>query len=274
MKITTGQQLADACRKLVKDYKTLYVMGCFGAPLTASAKRRYIAAQSYNRKSTRTAKINSASSDTFGFDCVGMIKGLLWDWDGNTNSVYGGASYGKNGVPDCDANVMLNRCNGISRDFSNIPVGAAVGMHNHIGVDIGDGLAVECTPAWDDGCQISAVGNIGAKTGYHTRTWERWGMLPWLTYDAAPAKDSKTGWVKDSRGWYYMDNGKRRTSCWIKDSKDWVYLDDKGYMLTNAWVKDSHGWCFVKDDGRILRDGYASDSKGQHYVDSTGHIAK
>ena len=89
-----------------------------------------------------------------------------------------------------------------------------------------------------------------------------------------PAYEPGGRWEKDGRGWYYLENGKKKTSCWMKDSKDWVYLDEKGYMLTNAWVKDTQGWCFVKDDGRILRDGWASDSRGQHYVDGTGHMAK
>ena len=39
--------------------------------------------------------INSASSDTFGFDCVCLIKGILWGWNGNLNHVYGGATFVK-----------------------------------------------------------------------------------------------------------------------------------------------------------------------------------
>ena len=48
---------------------------------------------------------------------------------------------------------------------------------------IGDGLAVECTPIWDNGVQITAVQNIGTKAGYHARKWQKHGKLPWVEYD-------------------------------------------------------------------------------------------
>ncbi len=32
-KITTGAELAERCLDVARNYKTLYVMGCFGAPL-------------------------------------------------------------------------------------------------------------------------------------------------------------------------------------------------------------------------------------------------
>lgn len=47
--------------------------------------------------------INAASADTFGFDCVCLIKGVLWGWHGDKNAVYGGATYTSNGVPDIGA---------------------------------------------------------------------------------------------------------------------------------------------------------------------------
>ena len=61
----------DFCTKalyIVQNYKTLYVNGCFGAPMTIANKLRYSTKNDFNRG--RTKMINSASSDTFGFDCV------------------------------------------------------------------------------------------------------------------------------------------------------------------------------------------------------------
>ena len=55
--------------------------------------------------------------------------------------------------------------------------GVAVWMEGHIGVYIGDGLAVECSPRWDNCVQITAVGNIGKKSGYNTRMWTKWGRF-------------------------------------------------------------------------------------------------
>ena len=88
----TNIELANKLKDIAKNYKTLYVMGCFGAPMTASNKKRYTQNHSYNRQPARTAMINAASADTFGFDCVCLIKGVLWGWSGDKNAIYGGAT--------------------------------------------------------------------------------------------------------------------------------------------------------------------------------------
>ena len=173
----------NAARAAAVGYKTLYVYACFGAPLTNSAKTRYINASSYNQRPERRAKINAASSDTFGFDCVCLIKGILWGWHGDVNHIYGGATYMSNGVPDVSADGMMYYCTDVSNDFSNIVPGEVVHMPGHIGIYIGDGYAVECTPIWNDGVQITAVGNIGSKPGYATRTWTEHGKLRFVEYD-------------------------------------------------------------------------------------------
>lgn len=56
-------------------------------------------------------------------------------------------------------------------------------MPGHWGLYIGDGLAVECTPIWGNGVQITAVLNIGSKSGYNVRRWTKHGKLPWVEYD-------------------------------------------------------------------------------------------
>lgn len=183
MAIKTAAELAAAAKNVVQNYKTLYVMGCFGAPMTESNKTRYPKHHSYNRRYDRKPKINAATADTFGFDCVCLIKGLLWGWNGDASNIYGGAYYVCNGVPDLDADQMIKVCTDVSKDFSTIQVGEAVWMSGHIGVYIGDGLAVECTPIWKDGVQITAVQNIGSKEGYNARKWTKHGKLPYVTYE-------------------------------------------------------------------------------------------
>lgn len=192
MTIKTGKELAEACLDVAKHYKTLYVLGCFGWPMTAEKKQRAKNAQSYNSKPERAAKIDAASADTFGFDCVCFIKALLWGWCGDASKDYGGAQYGSNGVPDINDSGMINVCSDISTDFSTIQVGEAVWIPGHIGVYIGDGLAVECTPIWKDGVQITAVHNIGKKSGYNGRSWTKHGKLPYVTYEAEPVKPAET----------------------------------------------------------------------------------
>ncbi len=166
-----------------KNYNTLYVMGCFGAPMTPSNKERYCSNHEYNRQANRSKLIRNASSDTFGFDCVNLIKGIMWGWTGDKKKAYGGAKYASNGVPDTNADGMIKLCSGVTTDFSNIEVGEAVWCKGHIGVYIGSGLAIECTPAWKNKVQITAVKNIGTKSGYNARTWTKHGKLPFIEYD-------------------------------------------------------------------------------------------
>ena len=179
-KITTGAQLAEKAINVAKNYKTLYVMGCFGAPMNAANKVRYTKNHSYNKDATRTKMINAASADTFGFDCVCLIKGLLWGWCGDTSKTYGGAGYAINGVPDIGADTMITKCKDISTDFSRIEVGEVVWMQGHIGIYVGGGLAVECTPKWANKVQITACNC--SKSGYNTRNWTKHGKLPYISY--------------------------------------------------------------------------------------------
>lgn len=184
--VKTNKQLVEKCIDIAKNYKTLYVMGCFGAPMNSKNKTRYInngAHGSYNAKSTRKKMIQAATDDTFGFDCVNLIKGILWGWNGDKNKTYGGATYATNGVPDTNADGMIALCNDISTNFNKIEVGEAVWLKGHIGIYIGDGLAVECTPAWDNCVQITAC-NCDKK-GYNRRNWTKHGKLPYITYEKA-----------------------------------------------------------------------------------------
>lgn len=181
------ERLIDAA----KNHKTLYVMGCFGAPMTEANKKRYCNNHTYNKQTARTKMIQAATTDTFGFDCVCLIKGILWGWTGNKSKTYGGAGYAVNGVPDIGADTMITKCSGVTTgDWDKIIPGEAVWLSGHIGVYIGDGLAVECTPKWENDVQITAVGNIGAKAGYNTRKWSKHGRLPYVDYsDADGAKE-------------------------------------------------------------------------------------
>ena len=163
-----------------QNHKTLYVMCCFGAPMNSTNKARYTSNHPFNAQTSRKNKINEASYDTFGFDCVCFIKGLLWGWNDNVNWIYGGAVYKSNWVDDDTFYGMLAQCVGVSSNFSNIVPGEMVYMPGHVGIYIGEGLAVECTPIWKDGVQITAVGNIGNKIGYNTRTWQKHGKLRFI----------------------------------------------------------------------------------------------
>lgn len=171
MILLNNYEFVNELKSIANNNKTLYVMGCFGAPMTAANKIRYTNNHDYNRKSTRSAMIKSSSADTFGFDCVGLIKGVLWGWNGEENDIYGGAKYASQSVPDINADTMIARCKDISTDFTSIEVGEAVWIPGHIGVYIGGGKVVECSPQWRNGVQITSK-----------RKWQKHGKLPYITY--------------------------------------------------------------------------------------------
>lgn len=163
--------------------KTLYIMGGFGAPLTESMKKRVKNAQEYNRKPERVSKIDAASPDTFGFDCCGLVKSVLWGFSADLTHIYGGAEYKANSVPDTNTLGLLRLCTNISQDFNNIVAGEYVYMDGHCGVYVGDGYVVEATPIWKDGVQ---------RTKLNQRVWTHHGKLPWIDYtEESPTLDNK-----------------------------------------------------------------------------------
>lgn len=191
--IMTGRALAAKCVDIAQRYKTIYMYAAYGFQVT-TATIKSKAQQNLNGWYTKAniAKLEAVANQhppTWGFDCVNLIKGVLWGWWGNPDKEKGGAVYASNGIPDTNADGMIKRCSGVTDDFSEIEVGEAVWMQGHIGVYIGDCMAVECTPRWDDGVQITAVHNIGKVDGLNGRKWTKHGKLPHVDYGEVPDDD-------------------------------------------------------------------------------------
>lgn len=188
-----SSQFVGRALDIARNYKTSYIWGGFGSPITETTLAR--AAKAYAKNTERgwiaAARRYQGNPRAFYFDCVGLIKGILWGWSGDSSKTYGGAKYPTSAAvqagacPDTNANGMIRLCSEVSSNFSGIVPGAAVWMDGHIGIYVGGGLAVECTPSWANGVQITAVGNIGKKPGYNTRKWTKWGKLPFVTYEEA-----------------------------------------------------------------------------------------
>lgn len=179
--IKTADQLVQACLDLARNYKTIYVLGCIGAPMTKESKARYKREYSFNARDYRAGVIDNASEDTFGFDCVCFIKSLLWGWSGDVNAQYGGAKYRSNGVEDYNDQEIRSRCN-VSTDFSTIVPGEAVFTDTHIGIYVGNNTVVECTYNWNDGVQETSLYNVKLEKGKNGRYWVDHGKLPWIEY--------------------------------------------------------------------------------------------
>ena len=175
-KVMKAKDFVAKANNIVKNYKTLYVMGCFGAPLTETNKKRYTKNHSFNKQATRTNMINKASNNTFGFDCVCLIKGILWGWNGDLDKTYGGAVYKSNGVADMGADDIIKNtyCTNVSSDFNNIEVGEIVWLKGHVGIYIGNSQVIECTPAWSNNVQITKLSQ---------RNWLKHGKLKYIDYE-------------------------------------------------------------------------------------------
>lgn len=121
---------------------------------------------------------------SWNFDCVILVKAILWGWCENKFHSHGGANYGSNGVFDDTADQLINRCHSISSDFSKIEPGELVWLPGHVGIYIGDGQVIECTGAWERKVLTSRITVSGARirNGYQVYSWQKHGKLPYIDY--------------------------------------------------------------------------------------------
>lgn len=164
--------------------KTVYAWGMFGSTIRkdriVSKAKQYPYWYTERKISSIFAPLYGSKPPVWGFDCVGLIKGVLWGWDGDESKVYGGAVYASNSVPDISADAMIERCNNISSDMSNIAVGEFLWMKGHCGVYIGNSKVVESAPKWANGVQVTALS---------ARNWLKHGKLPYIIYNEGEVRD-------------------------------------------------------------------------------------
>ena len=186
-------ELVKKAKNIAENYKTAYVWGAFGLVANAANMQRMI--NQYSKNNNYLEKARQIYGNGYFFDCVGLIKGILWGWCGNAAKTYGGATYTANGVPDVSADQMITYCKDVSTDFKNIEIGEVVWLSGHISIYIGGGKVVEATPAWSGGVQISDISTSGKRTknGVGTAVWKKHGKLPYITYEKAAAKKLESG---------------------------------------------------------------------------------
>lgn len=170
-------------KDVAQNYRTAYMWGTYGNKITESLisrkSKQYPLRYSSSRKALLRGEIGTGA---WGFDCCGLIKGILWGWEGDSSKNSGGAAYASNGVPDKAATSMFNMCKEISTDFSNIESGEAVWTTGHIGVYVGDGKVVEATLRGSlDGVVITNLSDY---------KWKKHGRLPFIDYKVEAVKKS------------------------------------------------------------------------------------
>ena len=261
-KLMKASAFVKKLEDIAKNYPTVYVYGAFGAPVTtgllASKANQYPRFYTASKKA-QLAKF--AGKGYWGFDCVNLIKGVLWGWTGDKSKTNGGAKYKSNGIPDTNADGMIKLCSNVTTDFSKIEVGEAVWCSGHIGVYIGYGLAVECTPAWKNKVQITAVKNIGTKSGYNARKWVKHGKLPWIDYDVKttstttkkPATSTKE--VKASEGADKFDKNLNGT-----------YVTTGNVHMRNDAGVTKKSLCVIPKGTKVKCYGYYSVSTGVKWL--------
>ncbi len=156
--------------------KTVYAWGMFGSVITkdrVEAKAKQYPYW-YTDNKVKSIFVPLYGTSAWGFDCIGLIKAVLWGWNGDESKVYGGAVYASNGVPDLSADAMIDKCTNVSSDFSSISIGEFLWMKGHCGIYIGNGKVIESTPKWTNGVQITAL---------NARSWLKHGKLPYIIYD-------------------------------------------------------------------------------------------
>ncbi len=178
----TNKEFVARLLDVAKNHKTIYMMGTFGAPVTegliAQKVKQYPNYYSPGRQNLLKGKI---SDGPWAFDCVGLIKGILWGWIADRSKSFGGAKYRSNDVPDISANTMASRCLERKDTLESILPGEAVYLKGHIGIYVGDGKVVESTLTGKyDGVVV---------TDLQYRKWLGHGKLPWITYESEISSD-------------------------------------------------------------------------------------
>lgn len=181
--VMTVNEFMTLLRKALHS-KTIYFFGGFGQRMTKGNIDTGCKMYPYN--ASRRHLYDAIGNNGFGFDCVNLVKGILWGWRGDQLHPMGGAEYGSNNVPDWGADAFFQLCKQQSTRFEHIEVGDMLWVKGHFGVYAGEGLAIEVTPNWKNAVQLTAVGNIGNKAGYPTRVWTAFGKTPYLSYDQVP----------------------------------------------------------------------------------------
>ena len=207
----------DEFIKRLKDIqasKTIYCSGMWGQEIAESIIATKAKQYPNWYTAERQAKLRRLIGQGYhGFDCVCLIKSVLWG--------YLNQKYASNGVPDFGADSIMNYCTNVSSDMSasNIQAGEALWMKGHVGIYIGNGKVVECTSAWTSNVLIS---NLSA------RKWLKHGKLKWIDYSNSSTNTSTSKTTSTTTSSTIKVGSKvklNKGAKWVNDKtpSSWVY---------------------------------------------------
>lgn len=85
------------------------------------------------------------------------------------------------------------------------------------------------------------------------------------------SSSKKNGWVEDSGGWYYYENGNIKKNGWCQYGNDWYYAGEDGRMVKNKWIQHNGKWCYLGADGVAYMNKIAIIDGVQYHFDSNGY---
>lgn len=141
---------------------TIYMQGGHGHSLTWNDTfNELIRDYSYNKKhetELRQQFEQKKADHPFAFDCCGLIKGIVWGFNGDYKVYGGGTTYQSNGCLDEDAEgLFYNYGYNADSKMDTLVPGEMLYMKGHCGIYIGNGEVVESTPKWKGCAQRTKV---------------------------------------------------------------------------------------------------------------------
>ncbi len=181
----TAKELLTILEEIEKAGKDVYAKGCYGQTLTKTllqskrnqspSMKAWYDAQSVQDKSKTNYEYLMTKLGYQGFDCVCLIKGILW---GSRPGRCG--TYKSNSVPDVTANGLFERCTDVTADLNEMEEGMCIWMSGHVGIVAGKDVVYETSPK---------TGRV-VKRAVSKQPWKKVGYLPWITYKGATADTS------------------------------------------------------------------------------------
>ena len=182
-KLYKPQEYVKMLYSIKNNLITYYGYGACGAP----ADYKYVN-RSYEDNRQRYG-VPYAPAGSFIFDCAGFAyKAIPWGFCGDHNKCYGGATWPAKGAPlsELDTNDILSICTDVSEDFANVQPAEVLYIPGHVGIYVGNGLALECTSGWNENkvieTQVLNVNNF--VTQKYARSWQKHGKLPFIDYES------------------------------------------------------------------------------------------